>query len=106
MSEAYSINREDMIGESNLSPLCCYMVFNTSHLHNGHNQLSIPKPLTLEQVKEFMKELESFFESSEVGGSYYPEARFLPDGSGSIYLVDYWPERERKDKIVLSWDGD
>lgn len=95
-----------MIKESKLSPLCYYMALNESDTCNGHNQLSIPKALTLEQVKELMKELEEYFDYNEVEGSYYPEARFLPDGSGSIYLVNYWPEREYKDKIVLSWDGD
>ena len=78
-------------------------------LTTGHSALTLKYNPSAEELFPIMSELEEFFEENELNWSC--EARYKHDGSGNLYIRNFWkrvedsPSGKDLDKIVLSWGG-
>lgn len=87
-----------------------HILLNQVTSFTGHSELTLNYAPTLEELLPVMEELEDFFEGHELNWSC--EVRYKYDGSGSLYINDFWkrvedsPSGKDVDKIILSWRGE
>lgn len=95
---------EPYIPPTELSLLARIIVSQTETYY-GHGTLSVIYKLSLEEITGLVKELADHY--SKINSSCDAEAHIYSDGSGSIYIHDYWSEGEHpvghRDMLLFSW---
>lgn len=76
--------------------------------YNGHNQAQIPK-LSFEEINHLAKAIEEYLEDDPDARSIDCEIRLHTDGSGAIYVINWWKQGEHPlghlDKLIVDWEG-
>lgn len=80
----------------------------SAETYNGHNQAQIPK-LSFEEINHLAKAIEEYLENDPDASSTDCEIRLHTDGSGAIYVNNWWKQGEHPlghlDKLIVDWEG-